>query len=340
MPFKQASDSPKGSLVKKLKPLQNAYSKPIKKAAPQNQLATWKHNLNKPVLRDVFDTNSPSAQRALQDNSYITHVPSNDEFLMDEAYSDDAAEYESDAGSVPSVASKTKYPVTPPVVLKARSDSFASEYSYNDPFENEDPPEEEIEENSNAGSPSALEWDQLGSIDTYNWVSAGPYVPNASDTAAADCGFSPVNHGPNSMGSHVDRIRMLSRGSANGLLSPGSRAVSTGAHLANRLHTPKVGLVVLDHHPGPAAKGSTIEEDRYHLRVRSRGRRASAGMPSPARGPAKATGIHYLEKKDAPKVVKPVAIVSRANSDISQIVGSDEEPVEGNADKPRRRTRF
>eukprot|EP01032_Pedospumella_encystans_P031587 gene31587-35661_t len=281
----------------------------------------------------------PIGDRALQDSSYITHVPSNDEFLMDEAYSDDPAEYsESEAGSVASVKSSKKYPVTPPVPLQARSDSFASEYSYNDPFESEDPPDEEIEEGSNSNSPSALEWDQLGSIDTYNWVSAGPYVPNASDVAAADCGFSPVNLGPSSLGSGVERIRMLSRGSANGLMSPGSRAVSTGTHLAARLYTPKMGLVALNHHPGPAAVGSTMEEDRYHLRARSRGARASVGLPSPATGPAKSTGIRYLERKGAPSAVKPIALAPRAQSDRSII--SEEEQVEGLADKPRRRTRF
>jgi hypothetical protein len=207
------------------------------KGSPKNSNATWKHNINKPVLRDVFETSSPVGSKGKhQDHSYITQVPRDDDFTVDEAYSEDpAANSDHDSDSVGSLPGPSGHTAAHHLQPHARSDSFdeaADEYS-----------EDGFEVDEGNGSPGQLRdiMQEGGSMDGYNWVSAGPYLPpGAGDDADAEgAGFSPVMFESSLLNRSADRMRMLSRGSAGGLLSPASRGMSAARRYSGQ-HTPKL----------------------------------------------------------------------------------------------------
>jgi hypothetical protein len=207
------------------------------KGSPKHSSATWKHNINKPVLRDVFETSSPVGSKGKhQEHSYITQVPRDDDFTVDEAYSEDPAansDHDSDSvGSLPGPSDRTAAHHLQPHAPSDSFDEAADEYS-----------EDGFEVDEGNGSPSQLRdiMQEGGSMDGYNWVSAGPYLPpGAGDDADAEgAGFSPVMFESSLLNRSADRMRMLSRGSAGGLLSPASRGMSAARRYSGQ-HTPKL----------------------------------------------------------------------------------------------------
>lgn len=315
--------------------------------------ASWKHNVNKPVLRDAFDGSS----NKFKDHSYITQVPYNDDFTIDENYEDDhsAASEQDTIGSVPSVHSVHSMHTVPSVhnmdnpSRKSRADSYDDPYELDDDFEvDSDLP----------GAPSdALDadWEGAGSMDQYNWVSAGPYVPSAGDGtiendagnySGGNYGFSPVNLEASLYGQPIDRMRMLSRGSAGGLMTPTSR---TGARRYSGQHTPKIplsaGMLGSPTKSGSAAAGTSIEEDRYSNRVRSRDLRLSSGSGRASQGLEVTTpgsnhmsgGLHYAADTKPTKPTKPVIV--RKMEQKPKVHTMEAEVSDLNATKPRRRER-
>jgi hypothetical protein len=207
------------------------------KGSPKHSSAAWKHNINKPVLRDVFETSSHAGSKGKhQDHSYITQVPRDDDFTIDEAYSEDpAANSDHDSDSVGSLPGPGGHTAAGHLQPHARSDSFdeaADEYS-EDGFE--------VEEGNCSPSQLRDTMQEGGSMDGYNWVSAGPYLPPCvgDDGDADDTGFSPVMFESSLLNRSADRMRMLSRGSAGGLLSPASRGMSAARRYSGQ-HTPKL----------------------------------------------------------------------------------------------------
>lgn len=281
-------------------------------------VASWKQNVNKPVLRDVFDGSSGKHR----DKSYITQVPRNDDFTIDENYEDDHS-----VNSVHSVPSTHSVPVAEDAnnTQRSRADS------YDDPCELDDDFEVDTTE------PGATSWEGAGSMDQYNWVSAGPYVPSAGDGTIDEeaesnnnNGFSPVNLEASLGALPMDRMKLLSRGSAGGFMTPLSRK---GARAFSGHRTPSRGAMLLASPGGAGGVGSGaytsvayFEQDGYGLRdnsnsnnnhssVHSRSSRGSRFSGSSTSGfamatPSSATARRHLHHNTA-ETAKPAIAASK-----------------------------
>jgi hypothetical protein len=246
--------------------------------------------VNRPVLRDVFDPAVSSPQ--YRDHSYITQVATDDDFTIDEAYSEETADpaAASDQESLGSIPDETRR-IAP---LAARSDSFDLPDSYreyeDDDFEYED-----------KASPEALN-DAVyegESMDRYNWVSAGPYIPTEGGGCAdEDNGFSPV-HFEASLGARGDsRMKMLSRGSAGGLFTPVSRG-----HTGARRYSGQLTPMLLS-----SAGGGFVPEEDRRSGAFSPGKASSArhrGAVKAAGGPEKIVVVRKMQPATKAKVQGP-----------------------------------
>lgn len=308
----QHERSPKGQVL----PVINRKAVPSKGSKLPSKASThghgcnagWKKNINKPVLRDVFDSpprgqGSGTQQNLAENHSYITQVPENDHFIIDGAYQEDADHdqppadsdhySDSDIESLPDEDQQS-----PAARHVARTSSFNGEALDNE-YEEYDYEDDDFEADVD-GSPGEL-LDALyegESMDRYNWVSAGPYQPPEDNGDLEDAGFSPVKWEASLFGTSPDRMRLLSRGSAGGLFSPVSRGVSSARRYSSQ-HTP----MMLSSRGGgiaPTSPAATTGMHRGAQHKLGRGVVKHGEVQVHTRGSAKVPVVRRMEAVPAP----------------------------------------
>lgn len=244
----QNNSSKKDILIDKNIPLSvntgnNKTSEKLKSPKYSNQpnSVSWKNNINKPVLFKESNTTSSSSTTTSPVKTVSTKQQSSTQLEVEEEECGEVSDEDGIGSSSPTeqhhISQQQQQQRDDSGLLsKTRSDSFASDvYSadeYDDSFEaDEEPPtgyQQQQEVDPWAGD----------TMEGYNWVSAGPYLPEKQGEEGS--GFSPVMFEASLLGQSKDRMRMLSRGSAGGLMTPTSRNNTAGSRRYSRRQTPKL----------------------------------------------------------------------------------------------------